>query len=110
MKKGDIVVIIIIIMLALILIIVPYRKPNDNLLVRINSDEYDIHTDRVIELETLTIHIESSEVFVTHANCPDKVCMQMGKIKNHGDFIACIPSGVVITIVNGSNSYDKIAG
>ncbi|MDK2897270.1 MAG: hypothetical protein PWP04_1390 [Candidatus Atribacteria bacterium] len=45
--------------------------------------------------ETL-IAIQAGKAWVAHSPCPDKVCMEMGKIPDNGGFIACVPNQVVI--------------
>ena len=42
--------------------------------------------------------VENGEAWVSEANCPDKVCMGMGKISRNGEFIACLPNLLIIVI------------
>ena len=44
------------------------------------------------------IHIEGGKVWVQDASCPDKVCLHQGKISSDGEFIACLPNSLMITI------------
>lgn len=44
-------------------------------------------------------------VFVSDANCPDKICVNTGKVKNVGDVIACLPHKTIIT-VTGADEDD----
>jgi hypothetical protein len=54
------------------------------------------------------IHIEGGKVWVQDASCPDKVCLHQGKISSDGEFIACLPNGLMITIVdNEKNENDS---
>ena len=45
--------------------------------------------------------IEHGEAWVSEANCPDKICMGMGKISRNGEFIACLPNLLIIVIEGG---------
>ena len=42
--------------------------------------------------------------WVSEANCPDKVCMGMGKISRNGEFIACLPNRLIVVIEGGEAS------
>ncbi len=47
--------------------------------------------------------IEDGVAYLSEASCPDHLCMNMGKIKNVGQSIICLPNRVVVE-VKGSNS------
>ncbi|MER2183468.1 MAG: NusG domain II-containing protein, partial [Clostridia bacterium] len=53
---------------------------------------------------TNTLVIENGEAWVSEANCPDKICMGMGKISKNGEFIACLPNQVIIVVEGGEES------
>ena len=42
--------------------------------------------------------VSGGEAWVSEANCPDKICMGMGKISRSGEFIACMPNRVLIIV------------
>jgi hypothetical protein len=66
-----------------------------------DGDEvYPLNKDGVFSLNggTNTLVIENGEAWVSEANCPDKVCMGMGKISKNGEFIACLPNQVIIVV------------
>ncbi len=48
---------------------------------------------------SLVVHIESGEVYVTDATCPDKICMHRGRIRSLGETIVCMPSRIVVEII-----------
>ena len=48
--------------------------------------------------------IENGEAWVTEANCPDKICMGMGKISRNGEFIACLPNRLLIVVEGGEKA------
>ena len=48
--------------------------------------------------------IENGQAWVSEADCPDKVCMGMGRISRNGEFIACLPNRLIIVIEGGESS------
>ncbi len=50
------------------------------------------------ELGTNTIVIEDGSAYVTDADCPDKICEEMGKISKSGETIVCLPHKLIVEI------------
>ena len=46
---------------------------------------------------------ENGAVFMAEADCPDSLCVQMGKIYREGESIVCLPHGLVIRIEKASS-------
>lgn len=44
------------------------------------------------------IRVEDGAVMVVQADCPDKVCVHTGPIRQEGEVIACLPHGLIIYI------------
>ena len=67
---------------------------------------YPLNKDGVFSLNggTNTLVIENGEAWVSEADCPDKICMGMGKISKNGEFIACLPNQVIIVVEGGEES------
>jgi hypothetical protein len=77
-----------------------------------DGDEvYPLNKDGVFSLNggTNTLVIENGEAWVSEANCPDKVCMGMGKISRNGEFIACLPNRLII-VVEGADQQALVDG
>ena len=53
--------------------------------------------------------VENGEAWVSEANCPDKVCMGMGKISRNGEFIACLPNRLLV-VVEGAAENSPVDG
>ncbi len=69
---------------------------------------YPIDKDREVEVEgKLTVVIKDGKVYVKNAVCPDKVCEHSGEISRSGSVIACLPSGIVIT-VTGETDFIEV--
>lgn len=47
------------------------------------------------------IRVENGSVRVAEADCPDKICVETGPIREEGEVIACLPHGVIIYIPRG---------
>lgn len=45
--------------------------------------------------------ISDGEAFLTEADCPDKLCVKMGKIRYDGQTIVCLPHKVVVAVEGG---------
>ncbi|MBQ7563577.1 MAG: NusG domain II-containing protein [Lachnospiraceae bacterium] len=48
---------------------------------------------------SLMVHIEGGEVYVTDATCPDKLCVHQGRIRTSGEMIVCMPARIVVEIL-----------
>ncbi len=45
--------------------------------------------------------IENGSAYLSDADCPDKLCVKMGRISKEGQSIICLPHKVVIGITGG---------
>ena len=66
-----------------------------------SSDLLDLGKDQILELTganggTNTIEVKDGKVAVTHASCPDHICMAMGWCDS-GLPIACLPNGLILS-------------
>jgi hypothetical protein len=54
--------------------------------------------------------IKDGVAYLSEASCPDHLCMNMGKIKNVGQSVICLPNRVVVAIKGNSTDaeYDTI--
>lgn len=61
---------------------------------------------RGLDGETV-IGVEGGRVRFISSPCPHKVCLRRGAISRCGEWIACVPNGVVATVC-GEKAYDGI--
>lgn len=63
--------------------------------------EYSLSEDGEYTLNggTNTLVIKDGKAYVTHADCPDKLCINQGKISRGGERIVCLPNRVMIEII-----------
>ena len=52
--------------------------------------------------------IKNGEAYMSHADCPDKLCMHQGRISSDGQSIVCLPNRIVCTV--HSNSKNEMDG
>lgn len=60
------------------------------------KDPYDITIST--EHGTNIVHVENGAISVTEADCPDKICVNQGKITSSGIPIVCMPHKLYISI------------
>lgn len=81
-------------------------------------DNYPLSEDLSVEIKgyeggTNYLVIKEGEAYLTEASCPDHLCIHMGRIKNVGQSIICLPNRVVIEITGPSSKepeYDVTVG
>ncbi len=52
--------------------------------------------------------IEDGAAYMKSADCPDKLCVGMGKIRRAGESVTCLPNRVVLVIVE-AHAPDAVA-
>ena len=71
---------------------------------------YDLSDDRTVEvtgpLGTTIVKIDGREAAVIESPCINKICVKAGHIGNTGQWVACLPNGVLIEIVGGEIESD----
>lgn len=67
------------------------------------DDTYVFDTEK----GTNTVTVADGEICVTEADCPDKICVNMGWVSRSGETITCLPHKLVIEVHNDKkNDYD----
>ena len=54
--------------------------------------------------------IENGYAYLSEADCPDKICVHMGKIHLNGQLIVCLPNAVIVTVEGGDDGGVDIFG
>ena len=57
-----------------------------------------------------TIVVQDGYVCVSHATCPDQVCVNQRWVDKPGTPIVCLPHGLVIELKGGDQNVDAAAG
>lgn len=83
------------------------QTPGDQVVVEVNGTvwgTYDLYKDAEIRIETENggynvLAITDGFAAVTHASCPDKLCVHQHKISRSDESIICLPNKVIVSIV-----------
>lgn len=103
-KKADIFLLIFIIAFAVTLSVCFFFLPKNTgntLIISINNQEYmrvSLNEDNIIELPQNTVIIKDGHAYVEASHCPDKVCINQGKISKKGQTIICLPAKAVLEV------------
>ena len=74
---------------------------------------YPLNKDAVYPLNggTNILAVQDGEAWMQEADCPDHVCMLMGKISKPGQIITCLPNLLTITVESGEGmQVDGVVG
>ncbi len=55
-----------------------------------------------------TVHIDDGKIWIHEATCPDKVCLNQGKIQNGGEVIVCLPNRFMVQIKGNNETPDEV--
>lgn len=50
--------------------------------------------------------IKDGEAFLIDADCPDKLCVNQGKISKGGQVITCLPNKLTVTVISDDKDVD----
>lgn len=56
----------------------------------------------------LQVEIANGGVHVSHSTCPDHICMNSGTLSRGGQSAVCVPAGITLRVVGGSNAVDGV--
>ena len=71
---------------------------------------YPLTEDRIIEIgKTNICEIRGGEVKMTHADCPDQICVHSIPISRYGGTIVCLPNKIILSIEGAEDNKDKDA-
>lgn len=86
-------------------------KYDNNEIYRIDLNSVDEPYYIPIENEFHTkILVEKGKICFKEAECPDKVCVNTGKISHPGQIAVCIPAKLIIEVIGGEFPTDAITG
>lgn len=103
-KKADVIMLISLVFISLLLFAVMLLIPKsggDTLVVTVNGKEYcraPLSVNTELHLENNTIIIENGYAYMKNADCPDKICINQGKINKIGQTVVCLPNSVILEV------------
>lgn len=71
------------------------------------SENYDINVDGDIPV---VISVGKDCIYFKKSDCPDKICVNTGKLTRVGDIAVCLPAKVSVEIRGSEKSFDSITG
>lgn len=73
---------------------------------------YPLSGDAEIEIRSKEHYnllvIKNGAASVTEADCPDKLCVNMGEIRYNGQSIICLPHKTVVEIIGGKSGREDV--
>lgn len=74
---------------------------------------YPLNVEKTTRLESKsgfnTLEItDQGQVYISDADCPDKLCISMGRISENGEYLACLPHRLFITITGKEEEENSV--
>lgn len=117
-KKDGILIFVILVLCIITYIVIQFVVKKDGSMVIIKVDGQIRHELRLNEDTEVTVQgyqggnnvmiIKDGWVSMTEADCPDKLCVNMGKISRTGETIVCLPHRVVVEIYGTALGVDSV--
>lgn len=116
LKPLDLIISILVI-ISIVIYIIDTLKPegfSSNFYVESQGKKYvyPIESNENLEFEGVigktVIRIKDKKAFITHSDCRDKVCIEMGHVHKSGQFAACLPNKIILGVEGDSEDRDGI--
>lgn len=115
----DLIGIAVVILITVVCFILPFQKSDELIaVVRIKGEVVDkVELSKITDTyekeylgdKKVTVEYSPDGVSVISSECPDKLCVHTGKIKNVGASSVCLPAKVSVTIEGKNESADAIS-
>ena len=106
MTRNDFILIAVLIIFSLTPLARNFDSEKKFAVIKISGavvDKVDLSEEKIFTLEAgggkNIIAIRNGTIAVLEADCPDKICVRRGAIKNFGEVIACVPHKILIEVV-----------
>ncbi len=119
-KKADVIALIVILILTAVFFLVfrTFKSQGKTVIVRVSGEEtasYSLDKDRTETINganggTNLLVIEDGTVCLKEASCPDKLCVNQGKISKRGESIICLPNEVIVEISSDDDAQTEDDG
>ncbi len=113
-RVGDFVLAAVVVAAALSIWLIPFGKhQGDFAEVKVDgqvASTLDLRGgNSSFDFNGVTVCVDDGGAYVSKTNCPDKVCLETGKVDRPGQSIVCIPNRVSIS-VKGEKEIDAVIG
>ena len=93
---------------VLYLVINANSTPGGEAVVRVKGEtvaSYSLSEDGIYPLNggTNILVIEDGSAYISEADCPDKYCMEQGRIRYTGQCLTCLPNKLTVTVEGGED-------
>ena len=110
LKPFDYILVLFSVAAVIILSVHIYSAKPEEVVLRIDSagGEYIYPLDENLEVEVegpighTHVKVEDGRAYISHSPCNDQLCVLMGSISEAGQWAACLPNRVFISIEGGS--------
>ena len=118
-KRGDLYLIVGCLLAALVCCCLWFllRQDGGTVIVEQNGREtarYALSEDRTVRIEGAAgynlLVIENGEAWIMEADCPNRLCVQTGRIRYGGQSIVCLPHRLAVRITGGASGLDGVTG
>ena len=120
-KTKDVILLAILLIVAIVSFFIIHSKPNENLeavivkdnqtykIINLNEVEqpYQINIDGSIPV---IISVEKNSIYFKNSECPDKICVNTGRLSKAGDIAVCLPAKISIELRGNQKEFDSITG
>lgn len=105
-KILDYIIIIFITVFVSVLTVLSYKESSTAGEVHIKTPAkqyiYKLDQDNIIDVQGLKgktrIKIKDGKVRITESACPLKICIKNGAISHTGEYLVCLPNGIIVSI------------
>ena len=105
MTRNDLILIAVLLIFSMTPLVIAFDSEKKFVRIKIDGEiirELDLTAEETFTIEADSgkniLEIKSGAVSVIAADCPDKICVKRGAIKNAGETIACVPHKILIEI------------
>ncbi len=106
MTRNDLILVAVLIIFSLVPL-VNFDSEKKIAVVKVGGEivrELDLSEEKIFAVEAgggkNILEVKGGAVRVIEADCPDKICVRRGAIKNLGETIACVPHKILIEVVD----------
>lgn len=72
---------------------------------------FSLEEEKILQVGDCEILLEKDGVTFLSSSCPDKLCINRGRLEKAGDTMACVPERVTVVLkkAKGGNDIDSVA-
>ncbi|MBE6650710.1 MAG: NusG domain II-containing protein [Ruminococcaceae bacterium] len=112
-QKKDIIIVAVLLCVALFVFFGIKKDTGERAEIWIKGElyrTYDLNEPFELSLDNeIVIKGNGSEAWFHHSDCPDKVCINTGKLHISGEWAACLPNETVLKIVKDNGDVDTVS-